>query len=145
VALLGLFWVLLPERASVAGNPGPPADRSLPTHVVPASAGVRIHTASPDSECRLPSRWILRWHWHRQSLAFFKVPRGDDPNDDETSDDPNDDDDAWDDLTCYYDMDVPLVACLPVTVPCAVAPERPSPPWTAPSYAPLLTGQRLRC
>jgi hypothetical protein len=143
VALLGLFWALLLERASVGGNVAPREEGSLPAHAVPVAAGGRAHSGCPDSECRLQSRWILRSHRH--FLTFFKVPRGDDPNDDETSDDPNDDDDAWDDLCCYYDMDVPLIVCLPVTAPCAVAPECPSARWTAPSYPPFLMGQRLRC
>jgi hypothetical protein len=143
VALLGLCWALLLERASVAGNVGPREEGSLPAHAVPAAACGRTHPGCPDHEARLPRRWILRWHKH--SLTLFKVPHGDDPNDDETSDDPNDDDDAWDDLSCYDDMDVPLIVCLPATVPCALAPERPPAPWTTPSYPPFLMGQRLRC
>jgi hypothetical protein len=143
LALFGLLGALLLGRASVAANPQARDEGPLHAPSVATTAGGRVHSGAAESECRLPSRWILRWHRH--SLAFFKLAHGDDPNDDETSDDPNDDDDAWDDLSCYYDMDVPLMAWLLVTVPSAIAPDRAPGVWTAPHYPPTVTGQRLRC
>jgi hypothetical protein len=144
MAILSLFWALVLARASVAANPGardegPPSGQSVQT-----APGGRANSGLADGDSRLTTRWILRRHKH--FLAFFKVVRGDDPNDDETSDDPNDDDDAWDDLTSWYDdSDVPIIAWLPVTLPHGNAPGRTPARWTAPPYLSFPTGQRLRC
>jgi hypothetical protein len=143
MAILGLFWALVLGRASVAGGAETRDERAAADHAIPAAATGPAHGGTADGDSRQARRWSL--HRHKHSFAFPKIARGDDPNDDETSDDPNDDDDAWDDLTCYDDTDVPIVAWLPVTPACADVPERASAPWTAPPYPPFLTQRRLRC
>jgi hypothetical protein len=144
MAILGLFWALVLGQASVAANPGGRDEGGSSRHSVQTAPDGRAHSGSVDGECRLASRWILRWHRH--SFAFFKVVRGDDPNDNETSDDPNDDDDAWDYLTSWYDdSDLPIIAWLPVTLPHGNTPGCAPAHWTAPPYLSFPTAQRLRC
>jgi hypothetical protein len=145
LAILALFGAVLLQSAAVAGNPVTRNEEVPPPVLsVLTAPGGRAHSGATDSDYRLASRWVLRWRKH--PLAFYKIVRGDDPNDDETSDDPNDDDDAWDDVTSWYDdSDVPIVAWRPGGLPHTHTPGRLSAPWTAPPNPPILTGQRLRC
>jgi hypothetical protein len=143
MAMLGLFWALFLGRASVVGSAETRDERSAAGQTIPAPSAGQAHGGTTETDSRQARRWIL--HRHKPSLVFPKVARGDDPNDDETSDDPNDDDDAWDELNCFDDTDVPIVTWLPVNLACADVPEPAPALRAAPPFSPFLTQRRLRC
>jgi hypothetical protein len=143
IRLVALLWALILGQASVAGNLSVREEVPPPDNSVPAAATGWVPSGSADSLAGSENKGSLRPH--KRFHAFPRIPRGNDPNDDETSDDPNDDDDAWDDLNAHDDTDVPMLAWLQETVPFLIAPEcapaiRPVPP-----SPPFLTPQRLRC
>jgi hypothetical protein len=143
MAVFGLFWALLLGRASAAGGPEGRAEDPAAGHLTLTTSAGQAHAGTPETNSRQARRWIL--HRHKPSLVFPKIARGDDPNDDETSDDPNDDDDAWDELNCFDDTDVPFVTWLPVALMRADAPEPAPALRAAPPSSPFLTQRRLRC